>query len=53
MALITPETVLAYIRKCEAVDGKQPSLRAVVDEFGGKWLNVQMCLWELRDRGEI
>lgn len=53
MQTITPEAVLAYIRKCEALDGKKPRLRSVVEEFDGKLLNVMLCLWELRARGEI
>lgn len=50
---ITPEAVLAYIRRCEAIDGKKPKLRSVVEEFDGKLLNVLACLWVLRDRGEV
>ena len=49
----TPELVLAYIRKCIAVDGKKPTFRAVVAEFDDKRLGVLMCLWELRARGEV
>jgi hypothetical protein len=49
----TPELVLAYIRKCEAAVGKRPNLKAVVDEFDGKYWGVMISLWELRDRGEI
>lgn len=49
----SPELLLDFIRRHERVTGHKPRLDACVEEFGGRYWVVIVCLWKLRDRGLI
>ncbi len=46
----TPEKLLAYLKRCRAINGKSPTLAEVKQEFGGI-LGPLLDGWELERQG--